>query len=392
MPPRSAETEAPIMFFPVLLLATLFAQSTAAAKTTADTKSPPAQSTVPAPGPLTKVYTGPGVLFAYPNNWEVYPGKGKTVFCPPAARIPKPDGSNFITHGAFLGLFQPTSATTLKQASEDLFHTLQQQEPGMHLVSEQPADQKGHQTYIIGYNNPQAASPFGTEAGVLVTVQVKSGIGYLLMFAPATEMTKYSTVFGAITDSAALVIEPAVDMQDHDAHVELVRRVVARLQKNQFQMPTFRVFIEDAEIINAYSLPEYNIVVIPSGIVHFLEDDEGELAFIIAHELGHVQDDYCKGLNRAAGGQITQEQSRTCESRADDIGVQFSIGANYNPYDAAASFGRMMMFTGETDPTQILLNRYTKDHPVDVDRIANLRNSVHNYCTRFPTKCPAFAQ
>jgi Zn-dependent protease with chaperone function len=366
------------MFFPALLITMLFAQLAPA-------------PTVPAPGPLGKLYTGQGALFSYPNNWEVYPGKTQTVFCPPAARVQKPDGTLFITHGMFMGFFQPTSATTLKQASEDLFHTFQQQDPGIRLATEQPAQEKGHDTYVIGYTNPTAKSPFGAESGVVVTVQTKTGIGYLLMFAPASEIATYGKVFGAIVDSVALVVEPAVDTQDHEAHVDLVRRIVNRLQQNQFKMPAFRVFIEDAEIINAYSLPEYNIVVIPAGIVHFLQDDEGELAFIISHELGHVQDDYCKTLNRAAAGKITLDQSRTCESRADEIGIQFTIGANYNPYDAAASFGRMMMFTGETDPTQILLNRYTKDHPVDVERIGTLRTAVHNYCQKYPTKCPAFA-
>src|SRR5689334_15303206 len=38
----------------------------------------------------------------------------------------------------------------------------------------------------------------------------------------------------------------------------------------------------------------HSMICVPVAMVHFMGDAEGELAFIIAHEIGHTVDDTCK--------------------------------------------------------------------------------------------------
>jgi predicted Zn-dependent protease len=118
---------------------------------------------------------------------------------------------------------------------------------------------------------------------------------------------------------------------------------------------------------------------------------EGEMAFIYAHELGHALDDPCKsGVGRAqiapptitgaldkllgGSGRNPIAEQRTCESRADEIGFTILIASGYNPFDAAAGFGRLEMLMGDTS-TGVLgrLAAMGRDHPITPDRIRHMR-------------------
>jgi predicted Zn-dependent protease len=153
------------------------------------------------------------------------------------------------------------------------------------------------------------------------------------------------------------------------------------------------VVVESQEI-NAYTFnlaPRTALVCIPTGIVRFMGDAEGEMAFIYAHELGHALDDPCKsGVGRAQiapptiGGAIDRllggsgrnpiVEQRTCESRADEIGFAIFTSAGYNPFDAAGGFGRLEMLMGDTS-TGVLgrLAAMGSNHPITPDRIRHMR-------------------
>ena len=138
-------------------------------------------------------------------------------------------------------------------------------------------------------------------------------------------------------------------------------------------------------------------------MVHFMGDAEGELAFIIAHEVGHTVDDVCKtdggrvavansrgslgalfgGLlggaqGAASASRISQQQG--CEARADEIGFFIFTHSGYNPYDAAGAFGRLEMYLGETSTGLFArLNAMGSDHPMTPDRIENMRTLLIRY-------------
>lgn len=62
----------------------------------------------------------------------------------------------------------------------------------------------------------------------------------------------------------------------------------------------FRIFLSDAEDVNAFALPGGNIVVF-SGLLELMES-ENELAMVLAHELGHfAHRDHLRGLGRGLG-------------------------------------------------------------------------------------------
>jgi Zn-dependent protease with chaperone function len=154
------------------------------------------------------------------------------------------------------------------------------------------------------------------------------------------------------------------------------------------------VAVVDSQDINAYTFnlkPRSALICIPTGIVRFMGQAEGEMAFIYAHELGHALDDACKsGVGRAqiapptisgaldrllgGSGRNPISEQRACESRADGIGFQIFTAARYNPFDAAAGFGRLEMLMGDTS-TGVLgrLAAMGSDHPITPDRIRHMR-------------------
>jgi predicted Zn-dependent protease len=115
--------------------------------------------------------------------------------------------------------------------------------------------------------------------------------------------------------------------------------------------------------------------------------------------MGHIIDQGCPADNRPssgldellaavlAGGRAAWPAGgqKTCEARADEIGLQFAAGAGYNPYDCAAFFGRMLMFQGDAG----LLRKwvYASTHPLNAERILHLRQTLIRYCNRFPDSC-----
>lgn len=158
----------------------------------------------------------------------------------------------------------------------------------------------------------------------------------------------------------------------------------------------------NSDVINAFTFnprgnTKVSLICVPNAMVRFMGDGDGELAFIVAHELGHAVDDVCKtaegrlaiansrgSLGALFGGLIGGQQGaiassqisqqRGCESRADEIGFNIFTAAGYNPFDAAGAFGRLEMYMGDTH-TGVLarLNSLSSNHPMTPDRISHMR-------------------
>lgn len=205
---------------------------------------------------------------------------------------------------------------------------------------------------------------------------------------------KSSFFFGILFTStlafAQVDLQPKVHVVASGPEWQLLNRVVSRLEgQNQFNFPKVPEVLTDENIINAYAIRERRLIVIPIGMVRFLRESEGELAFVVAHEMGHIVDRACYNPPKARLGIDTGVGTqRICEARADEIGIQFLIGAGYNPFDAAAFFGRMMMYQGDVGLQRFLSKWvYPSTHPVNSDRIADMRRTLGRYCQRFPAQC-----
>lgn len=168
----------------------------------------------------------------------------------------------------------------------------------------------------------------------------------------------------------------------------LVRRIASRWPDRSYE---FRVAVVENDSPNAFALPGGGIVV-TRGLLTRAES-ENELAFVLAHELGHFQGrDHLRGIGRAAaftllsatigaasgmgapnGLALTQQLTQSGFNRAQESAAdEFALDLVYREYghlagafdffarDAAGGAGPMWLST----------------HPASDDRIERLKTLV----------------
>ena len=345
------------------------------------------RSSVPPPGPLTNMYRGHGITFSYPSNWSAKESRGQiTVTAPGATRV-APDGQEHFSHGVLVGFAQLSASPTIVGMLQKLFEGYQKANPSFREIGERRSNQVGNQSVITtGWADKD---PYlGEEGGLLLLVQEEHGYLWWLMVAPLAEVQQYTPTFVAI--AGHIHFEGGTQTEAGSGSglesQALLDKVVARLRHNRLALPSFQVVMTGEQEINAHASPSNNTITVPEMMIRFLENDEGELAFVISHEIGHLEDRACPQL--ATQVRMTAEgRSRFCEASADEIGVQYLVGAGYNPFDAAALFGRLMMFEGDTGLLSNLISRFLSDHPLNIERIGDLRRTLQAFCTQDQTFC-----
>ena len=171
-----------------------------------------------------------------------------------------------------------------------------------------------------------------------------------------------------------------------------VNEIVSRLTDAAPRSPyTFRVYVVDGQIVNAFAAPGGYVVVF-RGLIERTSTPE-ELAGILAHELQHVLHRHAtrsiiqhasSGLLIAAlTGDVTGPltygleaarvlgqlgYSRAAEEEADTDGMKMLLAARVDPAGMIAFFDTLMK--KESDPTGAL--RYLSTHPTSRDRVATL--------------------
>ena len=171
----------------------------------------------------------------------------------------------------------------------------------------------------------------------------------------------------------------------------------------------FSFFIAKENVINAFAAPG-GYIAVNSGLI-IITNSESELAGVMAHEIGHITQNYLQrafeaskkdtplmalillgalaagagaGAGDAAGailmggqGMLMQRQinfTRKDEIEADRAGIQTLSNAGYDPNAMASFFGRMedtlrVGSGGEIGDVPALL----QDHPVSLDRISDAK-------------------
>lgn len=165
--------------------------------------------------------------------------------------------------------------------------------------------------------------------------------------------------------------------------VQSIGADVASLSSRRNINYTFRVL--NSDIMNAFAAPGGPIL-ITEGLARRLTDDE--LAFVLAHEVGHVEAQHGReAINQALiaqgifgllfGGSSQAMQigisimytlydrgySRNQEYQADSYGLQFMRRAGYEPEGAVTALAKLG--SGQSRG----LNRYFSTHPAVPDRI-----------------------
>ncbi len=151
-------------------------------------------------------------------------------------------------------------------------------------------------------------------------------------------------------------------------------------------------------VVNAWEVElsqNESLVCIPVALIRFLDNNEGQLAFVLGHEIGHAVDESCKSLSERAriasrtksGAVLTflfgrtrgdeAVDQRVCESRADELGFSLMTRAGYDPRDAAAAFEKLSLYLGDTATGPIArLSAIGRTHPITPDRIRHMRKLV----------------
>ena len=158
--------------------------------------------------------------------------------------------------------------------------------------------------------------------------------------------------------------------------------------------PRIRVAVAMNPMINAWEVPGTALICVPVAFVHFMESD-GELAFMIGHEMGHAIDKRCDdpasraqiadqsasgallGLLFGRGSGDGARDQRACESRADELGLSLMTRAGYDPEDAVLALKRLSSYVGDTGTGPIArLAALGDDHPITADRVRHVRKLI----------------
>ena len=123
-------------------------------------------------------------------------------------------------------------------------------------------------------------------------------------------------------------------------------------------------FVVNDERIHAFAFPP-NIVAISKGMYEDFRNDD-EMASVLAHEVGHI-------VMNSHGGWITMslEQSRVDEYTADQLAIEFSKKAGYEPKAYGRYHWRIMGY-GYRAGQSISKDDSSSTHPSYLKRITRL--------------------
>lgn len=166
-----------------------------------------------------------------------------------------------------------------------------------------------------------------------------------------------------------------------------VQGIVDRLEKDCARLPyRFRVHVHDDPLVNAAALPGGHIVVF-KGLLESVRS-ENELAFVMAHEMGHFADrDHLKGFGRSlvflalsaavfgtnssVGGVLADSInltelgfSRRQEARADAYAIAL-LNCAYGHVGGSTAFFKKMIDSKDTG----IFGHYFSSHPRNQERI-----------------------
>jgi predicted Zn-dependent protease len=159
----------------------------------------------------------------------------------------------------------------------------------------------------------------------------------------------------------------------------------------------------DSDEINAFALPG-GYVYINRGLI-VAADNEGELAGVVSHEIGHVVArhgterltttyGYNLVLSLALGGSSTTwvslladlfgragilAYSRSQESESDELGVHTLYKAGYDPRAMASFFAKLQQ---EKKRKPGLLGKFFSSHPLTNDRIEHAEEIIRGFSLR----------
>jgi len=203
----------------------------------------------------------------------------------------------------------------------------------------------------------------------------------------------------AMGRSYAQQVESGSKVINDPVIAEYVNRVGQNLVRNSDALVPFTIKIVDTDDINAFALPG-GFFYVDSGLI-LAADNEAELAGVMAHEIAHVA--ACHAAREMSRGQLMNLASiplifvgggigyavqslaglampmgflkftRTFESEADFLGIEYMYKAGYDPQALTAFFEKVKALEKHKPGT---LAKAFDTHPQTPDRIEKTQKEI----------------
>jgi hypothetical protein len=130
--------------------------------------------------------------------------------------------------------------------------------------------------------------------------------------------------------------------------------------------------------INAFAA-DGKLIQINIAIAELISDSDSELAFVVAHEMGHI-------YQRRTG--LRDFDVENAEFDADIWGVLFAMAGGYDPYAAAGTLGKLAMATGKAGLMQQFEDFVGADAHSSINtRMSNIYDAMVRACSEIPDTC-----
>lgn len=187
-------------------------------------------------------------------------------------------------------------------------------------------------------------------------------------------------------------------------YVQSVGKKVAVQSRLADSQSAYTITLLDSPVNNAFAVPGGYVYVTRQLLA--LMNDEGELASVLGHEVGHIAARHAqKRSTRSILGQIlsvgvgiltgsselmqvagqaaqlyTLSYSRSQEYQADDLGIRYLAGSGYDPYAAADMLAALdaqdkLSATANGSSNRVIPS-WARTHPLTADRVARARTKA----------------
>ena len=144
---------------------------------------------------------------------------------------------------------------------------------------------------------------------------------------------------------------------------EYLNEMIGSLAEFAHKPFKYRVFVLDYPYPNAFALPG-GMILVTMGLLDVMEN-EGQVAAILAHEMGHIERSHCLDavrfqlLSRKIGSRqlgeiadlavnilLKHSFSKTQEDEADEYAYELILNTPYDPCSVAGSFNSFLKYGG----------------------------------------------
>lgn len=176
--------------------------------------------------------------------------------------------------------------------------------------------------------------------------------------------------------------------------IRYVNDVLAHMSQFAEKPFEYRAYLVDYGMPNAMALPG-GVVLVTEGLLRTL-DSEAELAAVLAHELGHIEQGHCLDavkfrllaekmgsatlgeiVDFAVGVLVSHSFSKTQEDEADEYAYAALVRSRYDPLGVAWAFSSLLAYqdsVGDGEPSRAdPIRDYFRSHPPLALREAKFR-------------------